>query len=61
MLSWDGILESWLVVLEFNLENIGFVAINVQQLLMDDTIHWQMQQLQLELHQPCAPIPNVKG
>jgi hypothetical protein len=29
---------------------------------MDGTVHWQMQQLQLELqYQPCAPIPNVKG
>jgi hypothetical protein len=23
--------------------------------------HWQLQQLQLELHQPCAPIQDVKG
>jgi hypothetical protein len=41
---------------------VGFVAINVQQPLMDGTVHWQMQQLQLELqYQPCASIPNVKG
>ena len=26
---------------------VGFVAINVQQPLMDSTVHWQMQQLQL--------------
>jgi len=23
--------------------------------------HWQLQQLQLELHQPCAPTQDVKG
>jgi hypothetical protein len=23
--------------------------------------HWQLQQLQLELHLPCAPIQDVKG
>jgi len=30
---------------------VGLVAINVQQPLMDGTVHWQMQQ----------PIPSVKG
>jgi len=37
-----------------SLWNVRIVAINVQQSSMDDTVHWQMQQLELELHQPCA-------
>ena len=36
--------------------SVRIVAINVQQSSMDDTVHWQMQQLELELklHQPCT-------